>query len=715
MTLDQVENFVRVSVAGTHDSGVSTVTLESGEASELPLVTDGKYNLVWFDASGFAQPDADPNVEIVRVNSINTNNDTISVTRGVENTSASAKNTGTEYELLLTPTAKTIEDIDANKLDTTQRYTDGEAVSAISGEVIEPEQSIQSKSIESNLLLSSDDSLILTGPVTGTGSISGNGKFFVPGVNPDLTEFLKTGDPIDANTLDGINSSGFVQTSDSIDADTLDGKNASEFVQTGDPIDANKLDGINASGFVQTSDSINADTLDGKNASEFVQTGDSIDADTLDGKSSTDFVATDDPINADTLDGVGSTGFIQSGDTIDADTLDGLDASQLGIDVSNDASTVITNATDINFGSGLTALDDTDGTSTVSVDPFSHESLTNIDTDDHHTRYSDSEAISAINNESSLSVDITGDAETLDGIDSSGFVKTTDPVDANTLDGTNASGFVKTTDSIDADTLDGKDSTDFVETSASIDADTFDGKDSTAFVETSDSIDADTVDGFDATDLARPKNIAVLTSTDTSTDISTNSNVPIRFNKELQIDAGFSHSESTNPEQLTFNDAGTYKIIVSLSFSGTGSRVNPSIRLSLNGNLLDPRGASGYIRNASGHDESSSDVFEVLSVSSGDVLRVETTRYADSGTVTLRSNESRLIVEQLSETVALSGDADTLDGKHSTDFIETSDTIDADTLDGKDSSDFVEASDFPNLEFDGTTVDSSDTINFIPE
>jgi hypothetical protein len=179
MTLDQVENFVRVSVDGTHDSGVSTVTLESGEASELPVVTDGKYNLVWFDASGFAQPDADPNVEIVRVNSINTNNDTISVTRGVENTSATAKDTGTNYELLLTPTAKIIEDIDANKLDTSQRYTDGEAVSAITGEVIEPEQSIHSRTIDNNLNLSSDDGLVLAGPVAGTGSISGDGRLSV--------------------------------------------------------------------------------------------------------------------------------------------------------------------------------------------------------------------------------------------------------------------------------------------------------------------------------------------------------------------------------------------------------------------------------------------------------------------------------------------------------------------------------------------------------
>jgi len=102
-----------------------------------------------------------------------------------------------------------------------------------------------------------------------------------------------------------------------------------------------------------------------------VQTNDSIDADTLDGKDSTSFVQTSESIDADTLDGIDSSGFVQTTDSIDADTLDGLDASQLVIDVSNDASTVITNATDINFGDGLTASDDGDGTSTVSADSSS--------------------------------------------------------------------------------------------------------------------------------------------------------------------------------------------------------------------------------------------------------------------------------------------------------------------------------------------------------
>ncbi|QLG30186.1 DUF2793 domain-containing protein (plasmid) [Halorarum halophilum] len=45
-----------------------------------------------------------------------------------------------------------------------------------------------------------------------------------------------------------------------------------------------------------------------------------------------------------------------------------------------------------------------------------HADLTGISSSDHHTRYADAEAVAAVNAETSLSVDITGDADTLDGV-----------------------------------------------------------------------------------------------------------------------------------------------------------------------------------------------------------------------------------------------------------------------------------------------------------
>ena len=57
-----------------------------------------------------------------------------------------------------------------------------------------------------------------------------------------------------------------------------------------------------------------------------------------------------------------------------------------------------------------------------------HNELTNVGSSDHHSRYTDSEAVVAVNAQTSLAVDITGDA---DHADTAG--------DADTVDGLHAS------------------------------------------------------------------------------------------------------------------------------------------------------------------------------------------------------------------------------------------------------------------------------------
>jgi hypothetical protein len=59
---------------------------------------------------------------------------------------------------------------------------------------------------------------------------------------------------------------------------------------------------------------------------------------------------------------------------------------------------------------------------------INHNDTSNISTDDHHTRYTDGEAITAVNAETSLTVDISGDADTVDGFDQSGLAKLKDGV-----------------------------------------------------------------------------------------------------------------------------------------------------------------------------------------------------------------------------------------------------------------------------------------------
>jgi len=49
--------------------------------------------------------------------------------------------------------------------------------------------------------------------------------------------------------------------------------------------------------------------------------------------------------------------------------------------------------------------------------PSDHNDLSGIGSSDHHSRYSDSEAVSAVESDGTLSINITGNADEVDGYD----------------------------------------------------------------------------------------------------------------------------------------------------------------------------------------------------------------------------------------------------------------------------------------------------------
>jgi len=119
MPLDQTANFKRIDVSGTHTNSDTTIQLEAGEASKLPDPANGEYNLVWWNITDSKLPSDDSNVEIVRVTGRNTTNDTITVQRGQEGTSAVAHDSnGDNYKMILSATSKMFEDIDSGNFST---------------------------------------------------------------------------------------------------------------------------------------------------------------------------------------------------------------------------------------------------------------------------------------------------------------------------------------------------------------------------------------------------------------------------------------------------------------------------------------------------------------------------------------------------------------------------------------------------------------------
>ncbi|MHB1342577.1 MAG: hypothetical protein ACYCX5_12585 [Coriobacteriia bacterium] len=185
----------------------------------------------------------------------------------------------------------------------------------------------------------------ITLSTTDGGPITANGGTIWHSINDGA------GSGLDADTLDGINSSGFWQpvndgAGSGLDADTLDGINSSGFWQPGNDgagsgLDADTLDGINSSGFWQPGN-------DGA--------GSGLDADLWKGKGYLDFsAALDFPEiaagSAQTLQITGATG-VSPGDFCLASESTGFFASSTVLDCVVNTTDVVTVRLTLNAASG---------------------------------------------------------------------------------------------------------------------------------------------------------------------------------------------------------------------------------------------------------------------------------------------------------------------------------------------------------------------------
>jgi hypothetical protein len=129
-----------------------------------------------------------------------------------------------------------------------------------------------------------------------------------------------------------------------------------------------------------------------------------------------------------------------------------------------------------------------------------------------------------------------------------------------------------------------------------------------------------------------------------STAQSVNTTSTIAWNNVLVSDSNFSNASGV----ITVSTAGKYRVYAALSMSATVVRSNIRVRIGINGTTAGTAsGQSGYIRSTSGHNESTVYVEDVFDLSANDTIRILTQQEAAAGTVSLLSNQSRLIIEKI--------------------------------------------------------------------
>lgn len=169
---------------------------------------------------------------------------------------------------------------------------------------------------------------------------------------------------------------------------------------------------------------------------------------------------------------------------------------------------------------------------------------------------------------------------------------------------------------------------------------------------------------------ANTRSVFVATSTDTTTNI--NATTTIQWNSEDIKDSGYTHSDATNPDQITITQAGTYKIYAAITYTTSVQRANIALQILVNSVATGARGAGGYVRSASGHNDGTTIVEDYVTLSANDVVKIQTSQEAAAGTVNLLSGESKIIIEKLTGLTLSTTNANTLGGLGAADFVQVS-------------------------------------------
>lgn len=145
-------------------------------------------------------------------------------------------------------------------------------------------------------------------------------------------------------------------------------------------------------------------------------------------------------------------------------------------------------------------------------------------------------------------------------------------------------------------------------------------------------------------------------ATATRTTNSTNLNQGTAYDLQWahgRMDSGFTHSNSTNTQNITLDAVGTYLVHVNMPMNGAVTNAAVKMIIELNGTpLADGQARQGYISNSTGHREASLHWSGLVTTTAANqVLTVATQQEAAAGTVTVESGfTGSIFLERLSST-----------------------------------------------------------------
>jgi hypothetical protein len=127
---------------------------------------------------------------------------------------------------------------------------------------------------------------------------------------------------------------------------------------------------------------------------------------------------------------------------------------------------------------------------------------------------------------------------------------------------------------------------------------------------------------------------------------------PLEWTEGLKS-AGFSHNNSSNPESIVVDSAGSYLIFVNVPISGAITRGNIRVLVQVNGATVPGgQGKQGYIRNSNGHVNASVHWSGLVhNVSAGSTVTVVAEQEAAGGVITVQSGKkASIFIERIDTT-----------------------------------------------------------------